>query len=75
MKNKTLNYKVVFKSKETLTYDEYILEPIYFLNGFSELFEKYSQKHPLYLSVTIDKVETQIFPDAFMKLGPIKLCD
>jgi hypothetical protein len=75
MKTRTLNYKVTFRSKETLMHDEYILEPIYFLNGFGALFEKYSTEHPVHLSVSIDKVETQVFPDAFMKLGPIKLCD
>ena len=75
MITRTLNYKVTFRSAEHLTCDEYILEPIYFLKGFSELFEEYSIKYPFHLSVTIDKVNTQIFPDAFMRLGPIKLSE
>jgi alpha-ketoglutarate-dependent taurine dioxygenase len=63
MKTRTFNYKVLFKSQETLTKDEYIIEPIYFLQRFGELFEHYSKEHPIHLSVTIDKTDTQIIED------------
>jgi alpha-ketoglutarate-dependent taurine dioxygenase len=63
MKTRTFNYKVVFKSQETLTNDEYVIEPIYFLERFGELFEHYSKENVIHLAVTIDRTNTQIIED------------
>jgi len=63
MKHRTFNYFVVFKSAETLMKDEYVIEPIYFLHRYGELFEHYSKEYPFNLSVTIDKTTIQIMED------------